>query len=295
MTVAEIILLILKASIVLSVFAIGLKATFEDTTYLFRRPAQLIRAVLSMNVFMPLLAIVIGLLFDLHPAVKIALVAISVSPVPPIFPNKAFKVGGTENYTIGLLAAAAMISVILIPIAMEVVERVSGIPLTMRARTVFGTVLITVLLPLLVGIGVRTLFHSLADRVAKPLAIIALALLVLSALPVVIGMVRPMLSLIGDGTLLALSAFALIGFAVGHLFGSTDPANRSVLALATATRHPAVALAIAHANFPDQKLAAPVVILYLLLSGVLSAVYLAWARRHDEAHAAAETNHAVKA
>ncbi|HEU4712340.1 MAG TPA: hypothetical protein VFS76_12285 [Pyrinomonadaceae bacterium] len=287
MTVAEIILLILKASIILSVFAIGLKATFADTTYLFSRPAQLVRAVLSMNVFMPLLAIVIGLAFDLNPAVKIALVAISVSPVPPIFPNKAFKVGGTENYNIGLLAAAAVISVILVPIAMEIVERISGIPLTMRARTVFGTVLMTVLLPLLAGIGVRTLLKSLADRLAKPLAIIALALLVLSALPVLIGMLRPMLSLIGDGTLFALGAFALIGFAVGHFFGGTDPANRSVLALATATRHPAVALAIAHTNFPNQKLAAPVVILYLLLSGVLSAVYLAWARQHDVAHAAA--------
>ncbi|HKR21886.1 MAG TPA: hypothetical protein VJS17_04785 [Pyrinomonadaceae bacterium] len=294
MTVGEIILLILKASIVLSVFAIGLKATFADTTYLFRRPAQLVRAVLSMNVFMPLLAIVISLVFDLHPAVKIALVAISVSPVPPIFPNKAFKAGGTENYTIGLLAAAAVISVILIPIAMEVIERVWGIPMTMRARTVFATVLTTVLLPLLVGIGVRTLFHSLAERVAKPLAIISLVLLVVSALPVVFGLLRQVLSLIGDGTILALSAFALIGFVVGHLFGGTDPANRSVLALATATRHPAVALAIAHANFPTQKLAAPVVILYLILSAVLSGVYLAWAKRHETAHSA-ESKHAVKA
>ena len=80
---ASIILLVLKASIILSVFAIGLKATFEDTTYLFRRPPQLVRAVLSMNVLMPLLAVLLSLTFDLHPALKIALVAIAVSPVPP--------------------------------------------------------------------------------------------------------------------------------------------------------------------------------------------------------------------
>lgn len=289
-----IILLVLKASIILSVLAIGLKSTFDDTTYLFRRPAHLVRALVSMNVLMPLLALVLALTFNFHPAVKIALVAISVSPVPPIFPNKAFKAGGAEKYTIGLLTAAATVSVIVIPIAMEIFGRILGIPLTMRARTVFATVATTVLAPLLVGIAIRTLAPSFAERVARPLAIISIVLLVLSALPVVAGMAPPMFALIGDGTILALSAFAVVGLVVGHLLGGPDPVNRSTLALATASRHPAVALAIAHANFPNQHLAAPVVILYLLLFGVWSAIYMAWAKRHETTHAA-ETNHAVKA
>ncbi len=295
MTITAFILLVLKASIVLSVFAIGLKATFDDALYLFHRPRHLVRAVLSLNVLMPVLALGLSLAFDFHPAVKIALVAISVSPVPPIFPNKAFKAGGTESYTIGLLTAAAVLSVILIPIAMEGFERIAGVPLEMRARTVFVSVLTTVLLPLFLGIAVRALAHSLANRIAKPLAIVSLALLVLSALPVLIGMVGQMFSLIGDGTILGLSAFALTGLVIGHLLGGPEPANRSTLALATASRHPAVALTIAHANFPQQKLAAPVVILYLILSGVLSGVYLAWAKRHEVTAATAETNHPVKA
>ena len=289
-----IILLVLKASIILSVFAIGLKSTFADTTYLFRRPAQLVRALLSMNVLMPLLALGLVSAFNFHPALQIALVAISVSPVPPIFPNKAFKAGGAEKYTIGLLTAAAAVSVIVIPIAMEIFERISGVPLTMRPRTVLATVAMTVLAPLLLGIAIRTLAPSFADRVTRPLAIVSLVLLVLSALPVIAGMVPQMFSLIGDGTVLALSAFAVVGLVIGHLLGGPDPANRSTLALATASRHPAVALAIAHANFPNQKLAAPVVILYLLLFGLWSALYMAWVKRHESPHAT-ETNQAVKA
>lgn len=295
MSIAAIILLVLKISIMLSVFAIGLKATFEQATYLFRRPAELGRALLSLNVLMPAFALALGAVFDLHPAVKIALVALSVSPIPPIFPNKAFKAGCTEHYTIGLLTAAAALSVILIPIAMEIVERIAGVPLQMRARTVFAAVLTTVLLPLLVGIGVRTLAHSFADRIAKPLALVALVLLAVSALPVVITMLRPMFSVIGNGTLFGLSAFALVALVVGHLLGGPDPANRTTLALATAARHPAVALAIAHTNFPEQKLAVPVVFMYLIVSSVLSALYLAWVKRQDLGHRAAERNHAVKA
>jgi hypothetical protein len=82
MNMIEVILLVLKASIMLAVFAIGLKATFADATFLFRRPGQLLRAFLSMNLAMPLVALAIGAPFDLHPAVKIALVVISVSTDP---------------------------------------------------------------------------------------------------------------------------------------------------------------------------------------------------------------------
>ena len=50
------ILLASKISIALSVFALGLKATLADATFLFRRPSQLVRAFMSMNVLMPLIA-----------------------------------------------------------------------------------------------------------------------------------------------------------------------------------------------------------------------------------------------
>ena len=54
------ILLGLKASIILSVFAIGLKATVADATSLFRRPGHLLRAFVSMNVLMPMMALAVG-------------------------------------------------------------------------------------------------------------------------------------------------------------------------------------------------------------------------------------------
>src|SRR6185369_15839666 len=136
MNMIEVILLVLKVSIMLSVFAIGLKATFAEATFLFRRPGQLFRAFLSMNVLMPLVALALAMPFDLHPAVKIALVVIAVSPTPPIFPKKALKAGGTQAYSIGLLVAAAALSVVVVPLSMEMFERVTGVSLVMRARLV---------------------------------------------------------------------------------------------------------------------------------------------------------------
>jgi BASS family bile acid:Na+ symporter len=68
-----------------------------------------------MDVILPLVAIGLVTAFELRPAVKIALVALSVSPVPPILPNKAMRAGGQANYTIGLLTAMALVSMVAVP------------------------------------------------------------------------------------------------------------------------------------------------------------------------------------
>ena len=289
------IVLVLEASIFLSVFAIGLKATFEDAASLFRRPGHLLRAFLSMNVLMPVMALAVGAPFDLHPAVKIALVVIAVSPTPPIFPKRALKAGGSETYIIGLLVAAAVLSVVVIPLSMEVLEAITGVALVMSVRSVAVPVLTTILAPLVAGMAVRRLASAHADRAAGPIAVFASVLLIASALPIVIGISQTVMSLVTDGTILGLGGFALAGFFIGHVLGGPEPADRPVLALATALRHPAVALAIAHANFPEQRLATAAVFLYVILAGMLSALYLSWVTRRPAGRAPAAPKDPVTA
>lgn len=283
MTLATLVPLVLKLSIALFVFAIGLKASPSDLTYPFRWPGQLARAILAMNVLMPLFAFFVCSTFELNPAVKIALVALSCSPIPPFLPNKAIKAGGHENYTIGLLVASALLSIILVPLTMRVFESVSGVPMQMRPRDVAALVLTSVLIPLLLGIVVRRFASSFAERAAKPISTVALVLMILPLLPILFSSLRAVLTLVGDGTLLVLAAFAVTGLIVGHLLGGPEARNRPVLALATSARHPAVAIAIAHVNFPNQKLAGALVLIYLVLSTILAAPYLNWIKRtHSE-------------
>ncbi|HEY6802306.1 MAG TPA: hypothetical protein VI306_01900 [Pyrinomonadaceae bacterium] len=276
---ATVILLLIKISIVLSVFAIGLNAKLSDTTYFLTRPVQLLKALISINVLMPVLAVLISLTFDLNPAVKIALIVLAVSPVPPIFPNKALKAGGREDYTIGLLVSTAILSVVCIPITIALLQQLVPVEISISVVAILKLVLSTVLLPLLVGILFRVVSSKVADRIARPVGIISMVILVVSVIPVIFISARAVLTIVGDGTLLALGAFAIVGLIVGHLCGGPEPENRPVLALATASRHPAIALAIAHTNFPNQKLVAPCVLVYLILSAILAAPYLNWTKR----------------
>ena len=270
MNLQAMIVLALKISIVLTVLAVGLNATFSDATFLFRRPRKLIRAFLSMNVVMPFLALVLVLSFNLHPAVKIALAALSVSPVPPFFPNNVLQAGGRENYTVGLLVATGVLSIVVIPITMEIFEQVVHTRFAMPAGSIAKVVFVTVLAPLMGAIALRAVAPVFAQKAAKPLGMFATILLTLSCLPVLFGSLRRFLSLIGDGTLLSFAVFALVGYAIGHWLGGPRPEDRRVLGVATASRHPAIAITIAHANFPDQQMAVPAILLYLIVCAIIT-------------------------
>jgi len=274
MTETSFILLALKTSLLLSVLAIGLTASFADATYLLRRPRELLLAMLSMNVMMPIVAFAIVRMFDLNPAVKIALVALSVSPVPPIFPNAARKkASGSGDYTIGLLVATSLLAIVVVPTAMKMFERLTGLPLGMSARSIATMVLGATIAPLVVGIALRAVAGTGIERVAKVVGTVALICLVASFLPILFQAARPLAALVGDGTLGSMTLFALTGALIGHGLGGPTAANRRVLALATASRHPGMAIAIAHANFPEQRLAIVAILLYLIVSAIAFAIY----------------------
>lgn len=65
------ILLASKISIALSVFALGLKATLADATFLFRRPSQLVRAFMSMNVLIAVDCEFLVMRFNLSPQCRL--------------------------------------------------------------------------------------------------------------------------------------------------------------------------------------------------------------------------------
>ncbi len=107
----------LQVSIMLTVFSLGLAATFQDATYLLRRPALLAKAVLSMDIVMPAIAALIAIMFALPLAVEVALVALAVSPVPPVLYKKQLASGGRMEYVVGLLVAMSLLAIVVVPLA----------------------------------------------------------------------------------------------------------------------------------------------------------------------------------
>ncbi|WP_378943826.1 bile acid:sodium symporter family protein [Mesorhizobium sp. ANAO-SY3R2] len=276
MTLAQLIPFAISASMFMIVLAIGLNATLHDATYLFRNPSLLVRSILSMNVVMLVVAGAIAFLFDPPPAIKIAIVALAVSPVPPILPTRQEKAGGTEEYTIGLLVAAAAIAVVLVPLSVQLLARITGIPMHEPPSKIAAVVFSSVIVPLLSGVAIRHFAPELARRASRPIPLLAAGLLFLACIPVLLVAWPAVRTLLGNGMVIALAAFTFIGLGVGHLLGGPNKHDQAVLALATGTRHPGVALAIANLNFPAEKGALAVVLSHLIIGAIVSVPYVRW-------------------
>src|SRR5205823_14607527 len=124
MTRVELIRLAIVASIFLTVLGIGLSATWRDTTLLLRERGLLFRSLISMFVAMPVVVAVIAQVSNLPEAVKIALVALAIAPVPPILPRGELLAGGPPGSPVGLLAVGALRAVAHWPLALAPLDSV---------------------------------------------------------------------------------------------------------------------------------------------------------------------------
>ncbi|MGH8172050.1 MAG: hypothetical protein ACREPX_02815 [Rhodanobacteraceae bacterium] len=285
MTATQIIMLAVNASMFLIVFSIGLHATLENATFLFRQPGLFFRSILAMNIIMFVLAAAVALLVDLPLPVQVALVALALSPVPPILPSKQLKVGGSE-YTIGLLVAASICSVVLVPLALELLQstgiverRLAMGAVSIGIDKVAPIVLMSIVIPLLAGILVNRFAPAFAARIARPISTVATILLVVAFIPVLYSATPMFWHLVYSGVLISLILFTVVGVIVGHVLGGPVPENRSVLALATSARHPGIALAIASINFADEKAVMAVVMYHLIIASIIVIPYVRWRSR----------------
>lgn len=279
MNLINLAILALNASMFMIVLALGLHTTIGEMTYLFRRPSLLLRSILSMNVIMLAFAIGICVLFDPAPAIKIALVGLAVSPVPPILPNQQFSAGGSAKYVIGLLSGTALVSIVLAPLVMDLVHAQFGVTVHMPVAKVATIVFVSVLVPLLAGIAIRRLAPVLGARIAQPISKFATVLLIIAVLPMLFVATPLLWTLVGKGVLVALVVFTIVGLAVGHALGGPDPDKRTVLALATGSRHPGIALALGSINFPNEHATMAVVIFHLLIGALVALPYVTWRKR----------------
>jgi predicted Na+-dependent transporter len=279
MTLARIAILSLQVSVFLIVFSLGLAATWASATSLFRRPALLLRSFLSVNLVMPLFAAAIAAFFHFSPAVKIALIFLAISPLPPLLPQKQLKLGGRADYVYGLFTGLSVLSIFVVPVAVEILGMVFGRDIHVGPLLVAEVVFRTILLPIGLGMLVHRWAPGLAQKISVKTGKLGNLLMLMSLVPLLIVSWRQAMSLISHGDLLAMILFTAVGLLVGHWLGP-DPAERKTLALATALHHPGLAIAIAAATFPAQRsLVMAAVVLYLLVSFLVLLPYNAWWKR----------------
>lgn len=277
MDIKQLLILVLQVSIIATVFGFGLKATPADLTYLVRRPALLFRSILAVFVIMPIVAVVLVKWFEFRPATEWVLAAVSISPVPPLLPRRQARAAGAASFGLALLVTLSLLAIVVTPLWVEIFQWLFDRPLGVSPVQVAKILLTMAVLPLLTGLAVRTFLPALAAKLERVVTPVGQVLLLVGAVLLLLGAWRAVWSAVGDGTVLVLLVFVGVGLLVGHLLGG-EPAHSADLALASACRHPALALSIAASNFPEEHFGGTI-LLYLLLNVLAGVPYLAWLRK----------------
>lgn len=281
MTIAELASLLIRTSLFALVVSLGMASSWRDATWLLRSPGLLVRSLVSMQILTPLLAITLAVTLPLPPGVKAAIVLLSLSPVPPILPGKELQVGGNRPYAVSLLAVSAVLAIGVIPASLELLEDLTTLSLGIAPSVIAKLVASSVLLPLGVGLLVGAIVPQFGLRASPIVAKSGMGLLILGVLPPLIVAWPAIRALVGDGTLAVCTVLCLTALLIGHLLGGPERGDRTVLALSTAMRHPAIAITLAKANFGNEPQVIPAILLYILVAVVVRVPYLRMSARRN--------------
>ena len=280
MNPATILKLVLLLGVVLLVVAIGIRSRREDLLRLLRSPALALRAVAAMYVALPAFVLVVAWFVPLREGVGAVLLGFAVAPVLPPWAKKAATAGGQTDYVIGLEVLSCGVALLVVPLMIWIVYRMFGVDTALDPLAVELVLLVTVAIPLALGMGLARFFPGAAPRLAALADRVGGVVLLLGALVLLIVHGRAIVGVIGQGTVVVIVAVVAFGLLVGHLLGGPDPGNRGTLASATVHRHPAIALLLASGAFPENEATViGTVLLYMLASLLLAVPYERW-RKH---------------
>ena len=270
----EALLIALKLSVGALIFAIGLGSTTADLVYLWRRPALLLRSLFVMVVLVPAVALLLVWLLPLTAGVKAALLVLAVSAGAPLLPRKLGAVG-SGGYVFSLVVTSSLLAIGLVPAWIGFVGRHLGVDTELDPAVVAGVIAKSFLLPLALGFGLRLAIPTRADRWADRLMAVAGAVLSVAALTLLVLHWDVFIGVHWQGYA-ALCLLLVAALAIGHALGGPEPADRTALAIACATRHVGLAVLVASA-FPGPRTTV-LIGSYIIASAVVTIPYLRWRR-----------------
>lgn len=268
---------VIQVSMILVVASIGLQSRWRDLTYTFTRPGLLLRGFAAVYVVVPAVAIALVMMLPLEPIVKVGIAAMAVSPLAPFAPGKMLKAGADTDFVVGVYVALLVLAIVMVPATLALLTMLFPRAVVVGPGPIAWLILTSILLPLAAGLLIARLAPSLAPKLSRIFSLVAYLALLAALLPILYVGRHMLVDVVGNGALVAIVLTTLAGLAAGHLLGH-DPNHKVALAQAAATRHPGIAALLLHHNVDDRR-AMVAVIMFLLVSIVVSALYAKWAHK----------------
>jgi BASS family bile acid:Na+ symporter len=273
---ATLIKLATVAALAAIMVSIGLKVSFQEVLASARDTRVVALSILANFVLVPI--VTVGLLYGLQaPALaSVGFLVLAVCPGAPVVPPFATIARGDVSLATGLMVILAASSAILAPAILTLLVGwlAPASDLRFNYLDIARPLLVTQIIPLAVGLGIREWAPRLTGRIVKPVSVLANVLL-LGVVGLILATQYPTLGAFRVRGWVGMVALLLASLAIGWLCGGRLAAQRRTLAVTTGVRNAAVGLVIVSANLAGTP-AVTAVVAYGLVSlfGTLACAYL---------------------
>lgn len=269
---------ILKASIVASTLGIGLRAAAADLDAFACAQRVVLRSLLTIILLVPLLSLVLADMLHLSATAQLGVALLVISPSALLVPQKAFVPGGRSELAFTLVTILALTATVSVPVWLGLITHLYVADASEALLPVTRLVSVLFLLPLVVGVllgrGTRPIASELAAAV-----IVTGNWLLMTALLLLAPQLWHAVQALGIAVVVKLGLLSTCQLVLCDVAGRPREADRTTLAVLSATRHPAFALITAYSNFTDQS-AFAVVLCWFVVSGAIAVPYAYWRKRH---------------
>jgi BASS family bile acid:Na+ symporter len=273
---------VLSAAVVATVFVImfdiGLALVPGEFRWVWQRPGLMARALFSVLVAVPVLALAIARALQVPRAAEVGIVLMAISPGAPVALRRSLGAGGHRSFAPALQITIAALAVVSMPLSIAAFDEVYGAAAAVAPWHLAKQVLTVQLLPLGLGMLARQFFGTTrAERLAPRLARIGTGLLVAVVL-LILYEIWGQICAAGLRVALAIVLVTLASLAVGDRLGGPDAATRTATAICSAARNGGLALLVAALNSAPPAIKATV-LAYVVISAFTVVPYVMWRRR----------------
>ncbi len=248
-----------------SMLSVGFRYTVQQIIEPLRNARLVIGAVVANFVLVPILAYVITAIFSFGEERELGLLVVACAAGAPFLIKLAQMAGADLAIATGVLVLLIVVTVPYMPIVVPLIAPEADV----SAAAIAGPLVLTMLLPLVVGLIADRFVPAWTKRLLPLLGVLSnVALVALIASTVVLNF-DGLLSVFGTGAILAALIFIAGAFVIGYLLGITGRGTRQELALGSAQRNIAAATVVA-----TQSLGDPDTIVMVVVTSIVSMAIL---------------------
>ena len=225
----------LPVSLAIIMFGMGLTLVVSDFGRLFAYPKEVLIGLFNQLIFLPLIGFLIILLFDLNSSMAIGIMILSLCPGGPTSNLITQVARGNIGLSVTLTALASLITVFTIPIILsEAITYFTGETDVIIELPVVQTmlqILVITVIPVSIGMVIRKKNEAFALRMERPMRIASTVLFIIIFLLVMIAnkdLIVQAMKEVGLATLLLNLSTMALGFFTAKIFGIKGKSQISI-------------------------------------------------------------------